>query len=113
MPRPKPPYAAAFRQQMVELVRADRNITDLAREFDCNASSIQAWVKAANSLGGSGTTSSNAPLSVTKRQELIELRPATPMAPMRSRTRSRSCARRGSTPRPSCWRARGNRSTTG
>ena len=42
MPIPKPPYPAAFRQQMVELVRAGRGISDLAREFGCNASSIHA-----------------------------------------------------------------------
>ena len=40
MPTPKPPYPAAFRQQMVELVRAGRGVTELAREFGCNASSI-------------------------------------------------------------------------
>ena len=74
MPTPKPPYPAAFRQQMVELVRAGRGITDLAREFGCNASSIHAWVKAAGGLDGSGVTSTDAPLSVNERQELIELR---------------------------------------
>ena len=40
LPTPKPPYPAAFRQQMVELVRAGRGVSDLAREFGCNASSI-------------------------------------------------------------------------
>ena len=35
MPTPKPPYPAAFRQQMVELVRAGRGVTGLAREFGC------------------------------------------------------------------------------
>ena len=74
MPTPKPPYTAAFRQQMVELVRAGRGITDLAREFACNASSIHAWVKAAGGLDGSGTTSSEPPLSMIERQELIKLR---------------------------------------
>lgn len=52
MPTPKPPYPAAFRQQMVELVRAGRGISDLAREFGCNASSIHAWMKAAGDPGG-------------------------------------------------------------
>ena len=74
MPTPKPPYPAAFRQQMVELVRAGRGISDLAREFSCNASSIHAWVKAAGGLDGSGATSIDAPLSMNERQELIELR---------------------------------------
>ncbi len=74
MPTPKPPYPAAFRQQMVELVRAGRGVSDLAREFGCNPSSIHAWVKAAGGLDGSGTTSIDAPLSMNERQELIELR---------------------------------------
>ena len=74
MPTPKPPYPAAFRQQMVELVCAGCGITDLAREFGCNAGSIHAWVKAAGGLDGSGATSIDAPLSMNERQELIELR---------------------------------------
>ena len=74
MPTPKPPYPAAFRQQMVELVCADRGIADLAREFGCNASSIHTWVKAAGGLDGSSATSSDAPLSMNERVELIELR---------------------------------------
>jgi transposase len=74
MPTPKPPYPAAFRQQMVELVRAGRGVSDLAREFGCNASSIHAWVKSAGGLDGAGATSVAAPLSPNERQELIELR---------------------------------------
>ena len=74
MPTPRPPYPAAFRQQMVELVRAGRSVSDLAREFGCNASSIHSWVKAAGGLDGSGATSIDAPLSMNERQELIELR---------------------------------------
>ena len=68
MPTPKPPYPAAFRQQMVELVRAGRGISDLAREFGCNASSIHAWMKAAGGPDGSGATSIDAPLSMNERQ---------------------------------------------
>mgnify|MGYP000904796714 FL=1 len=74
MPTPKPPYPAAFRQQMVELVRAGRGVSDLAREFGCNASSIHAWMKAAGGPDGSGATGTEAPLSMNERQELIELR---------------------------------------
>jgi transposase len=74
MPTPKPPYPAAFRQQIVELVRAGRGISDLDREFGCNASSIHAWMKAAGGPDGSGATSIDAPLSMNERQELIELR---------------------------------------
>jgi transposase len=44
MPTPKPPYAAEFKQQMVELVRAGRTPAQLAREFKCSAQSISTWV---------------------------------------------------------------------
>ena len=64
MSSPKPPYPAAFRQQMVELVRAGRGIGDLAREFGCNASSIHAWMEAAGGPDGSGATSIDAPICV-------------------------------------------------
>ena len=74
MPTPKPLYPAAFRQQMVELVRAGRGISDLAREFGCNASSIHAWVKAAGGLDGAGATNIDTPLSMNERQEINELR---------------------------------------
>lgn len=76
MPIPKPPYPAAFRQQMVELVRAGRGVTELAREFGCNASSIHHWVKAADgAIGpGAGAVSADAPLTASERQELLELR---------------------------------------
>jgi transposase InsO family protein len=33
MPKTRPPYAPEFRRQIVELVRAGRDPTDLAREF--------------------------------------------------------------------------------
>jgi len=74
MPNPKPPYSAAFRQQMVELVRAGRGVSELAREFGCNASSIHAWVKASGGLDGAGADGIDAPLSINERQELLDLR---------------------------------------
>jgi len=74
MPNPKPPYSAAFRQQMVELVRAGRGVSELAREFGCNASSIHAWVKASGGLDGAGADGIDAPLSMNERQELLDLR---------------------------------------
>jgi len=74
MPTPKPPYPAAFRQQMVELVRVGRKPSDLAREFGCNVSSIHAWVRAAGGVDGTGADSTDAPLSISERQELIALR---------------------------------------
>jgi transposase len=44
MPTTKPPYPAEFKQQMVELVRAGRTPSELAREFKCSAQSISTWV---------------------------------------------------------------------
>jgi transposase len=44
MPKSHPPYAAEFRQQMIELVRAGRNPEELSREFGCTAQSIRNWV---------------------------------------------------------------------
>ena len=73
MPTPKPPYPAAFRQQMVELVRAGRGVTELAREFGCNASSIHHWVNAAEP-GKAKADGLDAPLTAGERQELLELR---------------------------------------
>ena len=73
MPTPKPPYPQAFRQQMVELVRAGRGITELAREFGCNASSIHHWVNVAE-RAASGAVAADAPLTASERHELLELR---------------------------------------
>ena len=38
-------YPAAFRQQMVALVRSGRNANDLAKEFEPTAQTINAWVR--------------------------------------------------------------------
>ncbi len=45
MPRPRTPYPTAFRQQMVELVRAGRSPEALAKEFEPTAQAIRNWVK--------------------------------------------------------------------
>ena len=44
MSKVRPPYPAAFRQQMVELVRAGRSPSELSREFGVTAQSITNWV---------------------------------------------------------------------
>lgn len=66
-------YAPEFRQQMVELVRAGRKPSELAKEFGCHDTSICAWVRQANAdeLGGGR---SDAPLTTAERQELAQLR---------------------------------------
>jgi transposase len=45
MPSSKPPYPAAFREQVVELARAGRSLKQLAREFGVSANSIRNWVQ--------------------------------------------------------------------
>ena len=73
MPTPKPPYPAEFRRQMVELVRAGRKPTQLAREFDVTAQSISTWV--AQAAAGSGKPArSKDVLSGADREELARLR---------------------------------------
>lgn len=76
MPKPKPPYPAQFRQQMVELVQAGRKPSELTKEFNCHTTSILSWVRNA---GGIVPTAMQAvgqsqPLSNAERQELTELR---------------------------------------
>jgi transposase len=70
---PKPPYPAAFRQQMVELVAAGRRPSELAREFGCHETSILSWVR----LARAATPSlANLPptLHESERAELLALR---------------------------------------
>ena len=47
-------YAPEFRQQMVELVKAGRKVSELAREFGCHETSISSWVRQAHAdqIGG-------------------------------------------------------------
>ena len=71
MPNHKPPYAAAYRQQIVELVKAGREPKELAKEFGCHVSSIHNWVSQANTSASPGAA---APLSSAEREELIDLR---------------------------------------
>jgi len=71
MPNPKPPYAAEFRQQMVELVQAGRKPAELAKEFGCHVSSIHSWISQATPKSSSGAAPA---LSSAERDELIALR---------------------------------------
>jgi transposase len=71
MPNHKPPYAVAFRQQIVELVQAGRQPKELAKEFGCHVSSIHNWVSQA---GAGASPGAAATLSQAEREELIALR---------------------------------------
>ena len=70
MPRTRKPYAAEFRRQMVELVRAGRNPEELAREFEPSAQSIRNWVVQADRDEGRRKDG----LTTEERQELSRLR---------------------------------------
>ena len=48
MAKTHPPYALAYRRQMVELVRSGRTPGELARELECSASAIRNWVRQAD-----------------------------------------------------------------
>ena len=74
MPKPKPPYAQAFRDQMVELVRSGRKPNELAKEFVCHTTSILSWVRHAGGAGATTVPANVAALNAQERQELIELR---------------------------------------
>jgi len=52
MPKSKPPYPAAFKQQIVELAMAGRTPAELSREFGISAQSVTAWVAQAAANAG-------------------------------------------------------------
>ena len=74
MPKPKPPYAPAFRTQMVELVRSGRTPSELSKEFGCHTTSILSWVRQSGGVGATALPANVAALNAQERQELIELR---------------------------------------
>jgi transposase len=73
MPHTRPPYAPEFRRQMVELVRAGRDPTDLAREFEPSAQAIRHWVAQADRDEGRRESKSEV-LTLAEREELTRLR---------------------------------------
>ena len=70
MPRGRRPYPLEFRRRIVELVRAGRSPTELAREFEPSAESINAWVKQASRDEGRREDG----LTTQEREELRRLR---------------------------------------
>lgn len=46
----RPPYAAQFRQQIVELYAAGRTPRELCKEFGCSEQSVLNWAKQAGTL---------------------------------------------------------------
>ncbi len=74
MAKTRPPYAPEFRRQMIELVRAGRDPTDLAREFEPSAQAIRNWVVQADRYEGRREEKSEASLAAAEREELVRLR---------------------------------------
>ena len=69
MPKSRPPYPAAFRQQMVELVRSGRKPRELAR-FEPSAEAIRKWVAQADRDAGKRTDG----LTTDEQEEIRRLR---------------------------------------
>ncbi len=67
MPKSRPAYPAAFREQLVELVRAGRTPEELSREFEPTAQTIHNWVAQSERDRGTRT---DGPMSA----EQVELR---------------------------------------
>ena len=70
MPPTRPPYPAELKCQIIELVRAGRSPSELAREFEPTAQTIQNWIRQADrdeGLRADGLTSD-------EREELRRLR---------------------------------------
>jgi transposase len=73
MPKTRPPYAPEVRRQMVELVRAGRDPTELSREFEPSAQAIRNWVAQADHNEGRKEQKNDA-LTMAEREELVRLR---------------------------------------
>ena len=73
MPKAHLPYAAEFREQMIELVRVGRNPAELAREFPCSSQAIRNWVAQAAIDKGKPLPGKDG-LSSVEREELARLR---------------------------------------
>ena len=70
MSKTRPPYPAAFREQMIELIRSGRTPGDPAREFEPSAQAIRTWVAQADRDAGKRTDG----LSTEEREENRRLR---------------------------------------
>ena len=69
-PPPPAPYSPEFRARMIELVRAGRSPTSLAKDFAPSAQTIANWVKQADLDEGKR----NDGLTTDERAELAQLR---------------------------------------
>lgn len=68
--RTRPAYTAEYKRQMVELVRAGRSPSELAKEFEASVFSIRDWVRQADIDEGRRADG----LTTEERSELTGLR---------------------------------------
>jgi transposase len=64
------PYAAEFRQKLIELVEAGRSPEELAKQFEPSAQTIRNWMKRAQADSGKRRDV----LTSAEREELAKLR---------------------------------------
>ena len=77
MPATRPPYPSELKRQIIELVRAGRSPSELAKEFEPTAETIQNWIRQANrdeGLRADGLTSSETEELRRLRRENKQLR---------------------------------------
>jgi transposase len=70
MPRTHRRYAPEYRQRIIELARAGRSLSELARQFEPTVETIRAWVKQAELDEGLRRDG----LTTEEREELNRLR---------------------------------------
>lgn len=73
MAKTRPPYPAAFREQIMELARAGRSPSELSREFGCSAQTVANWIAQAARDSGNPLPGKEG-LSSAEREELARLR---------------------------------------
>jgi transposase len=73
MPKSHPPYPAAFREQMIELVKSGKTPAALGREFGCSAQTISNWV-AQDAIDRGKPLPGKEGLTSAEREELNRLR---------------------------------------
>ena len=73
MAKTRPPYPAAFREQIVQLAHAGKSPAELAREFGCTAQTIANWLAQAARDSGKPLPGKEGLTSI-ERDELARLR---------------------------------------
>ena len=97
MPRTRPPYPAAFRQQILELTHTGRTPAELSREFNVTAQTIANWV-AQDARDRGEALPDKQGLTTAEREELVRLR-----RKLRQMEQERDIRGMGSSPTSSPW----------